>query len=96
MRYFLIIVFASAFVVPCNAEEPKHEERVTMQTFDVNNNTYSGIIQIIATPCPDNPYNVIINFSDARNSDDAKAKFKAQIDKIVSDIGNAADKCRSH
>lgn len=97
MRYFLAIpLFVSAFAVPCNAEEQKHQEIVTMQTFNASNNTYSGVIQIIATPCPDNSYNVSINFSGAKNSDDAKVKFKAQIDTIVSDIGDAADKCKSH
>ena len=96
MRMKLAIVFLTLSVGSAVAQQQQHpaiSETVTLYNFNPKDNSYGADIHIAATPCPGVAYNVDLMVSGVKSADEAKAKVKAQADKIMADIGAAAEKC---
>ena len=96
MRMKLAIVFLilpSRSAVAQEQQHPAISETVTLYNFNPKDNSYGADIHIAATPCPGVAYNVDLMVSGVKSADEAKAKVRAQVDKIMADIGAAAEKC---
>ena len=96
MRMKLAIVFLTLSVGSAVAQQqqrPAVSESVTLYNFNPKDNTYGADINITATPCPGVAYKVDLMASGVKSAEEAKAKVKAQIDKVTADIDAAAEKC---
>ena len=78
------------------AQSAELNENVYLTGFDQGANTYSGYVQVTATPCPNEHYGLNLTFANAKNEEDGKAKAKETIDKIAADVREAAKRCDHH
>jgi hypothetical protein len=65
--------------------------------FDASSNTYSFEVRFSANPCPGVNYNIPFAAAGMKDSEEALARFKPQIDKIASDLAKDQQKrCSTH
>src|SRR5208337_4924037 len=65
-------------------------EIVTLQSFNASDNTYAGVVQILASACSNANYNISLMVSGVKDTEDAKLKVRKEFDKISSDVDKAA------
>ena len=69
---------------------------VYTNTLNQSDGTFSGVVNVISTPCLNNNYNINISVHNYKDPEDAKKQAKPQIDAIVDRIQHDFDHCPSH
>lgn len=102
-----VVLTATILLAPIMtfAQNKDYNEQVFLDQLDQSDNTYSGRIIISLVLCSDATYSdiggfnkvaTIITFDKAKNSEDAKTKKQADVDKFISSFAKDPGLCPFH
>jgi hypothetical protein len=77
-------------------KQPPYTLVVNFTGFNTLQKTFTGEVLIHATPCQQASYNILLEVVGVKDSEDAIARVKEDIERVADDISKEADRCSSN